>query len=273
MRGSVCLLAGLLMCSVAGAAQEYASVSRSGQEVTLTAESWDPVLAIGGTLADRVGIRVSVEDPKWAFPIDSEDVAVADPAFVAEHPRAHYRVMKRHVLQVRFSVSRSGLPDDVPGLLHQVVDAANRVMPYAYRLDSNGDEYVLVPTRTRASDGGLKDAPPLLDRRVTIPAGTRSIAEHADLMAEQLSQLSGLHVSCCQTMARRIPWGQEKVAFEADDKPAREVLKSLILLERQANAEAADRHSDYDRWSVRCDGTGVPWCFIEVEWAASPPRQ
>jgi hypothetical protein len=271
MRGSVCLLVGLLVCSVPGAAQEYASVSRSGQEVTLTADSWDPVLAIGRTLADRLGIRLSVEAPKWAFSNDSEDVAVAHPAFSALHPNAHYRVMKRHVVQVRFLVSKSGLPNDVPGLLRKIADAANREMPYAYRLDSSGDDYALVPTRTRNSNGVLEEAPPLLDRPVTIPAGTRSIAEDADLMAEQLGQLSGLHVSCCQSMATPIPWGLAKVAFGADDKPARDVLKSLMLLERQANSEAPDRHSDYDHWSVSCDGTGVPWCFIEVEWAVLPP--
>src|ERR1700693_3657193 len=104
MRSSVCLSACLLVCSVFGAAQvpDCCSVIKGEDEVTLTAESWDPVLAIARTLADRYGITVSVEAPRWAFPGDTEDVAVADPVFSAQHGDIHYRIMKRHVVQARF---------------------------------------------------------------------------------------------------------------------------------------------------------------------------
>lgn len=266
MRGSVCFLAGLLVCSVLGAAQgsDCSSVNKIQDEVTLRAESWDPVLAIARTLADHYGISVSIEAPQWAFPGDAEDVAVADPQFSAQHHNAHYLVMKPHVVQVRFSVLGNGLPNDVPGLLRQVADAANKQMPYAYRLDVSGNDYALVPTSTLNSKGELEDVQPLLDRHVTIPPGTRSIAEHAKLMADQLGQQTGLHVSCCQSFVAGIPWGLAKVAFEADDKPAHEVLKSLIQIEQQANSEAPNRHADFDHWAISCDGTGAPWCFIEV---------
>jgi hypothetical protein len=222
------------------------------------------VLAIARTLADHYGISVSIESPKWAFPRDTEDVAVADPVFSVQHGNVHYRIMKRHVVQVRFSALGNGLPNDVPGLLRQVADAANKEMPYAYRLDVSGNDYALVPTRTRNSKGELEDVQPLLGRHVTIPPGTRSIAEHAKLMADQLGQQKGLHVSCCQSFGAGIPWGLVKVAFEADDKPAQEILKSLIQIEEQANSEAPNRHPDFDHWTVSCDVTGAPWCFIEV---------
>jgi hypothetical protein len=266
MRGSVCLLASLLVCSVLGAAQgsDCSSVKKTDDEVTLRAESWDLVLAIARTLADHYGISVSIESPKWAFPRDTEDVAVADPVFSVQHGNVHYRIMKRHVVQVRFSALGNGLPNDVPGLLRQVADAANKEMPYAYRLDVSGNDYALVPTRTRNSKGELEDVQPLLGRHVTILSGTRSIAEHAKLMADQLGQQTGLHVSCCQSFGAGIPWGLAKVAFEADDKPAQEILKSLIQIEEQANSEAPNRHPDFDHWTVSCDVTGAPWCFIEV---------
>lgn len=229
MRGFVFLLAGLLVTSLIGGAQnpdDCASVKENGDEVTLRAESWNPVLTIGRTLADRYGINVSVEAPKWAFLGDTEDVAVADPAFSEQHGNIHYDVMKRHAIEVRFSI---------------------------------------VPTRTRNSNGHLEDALPLLDRNVTIPLGTRSIAEHANLMADELSKQTGLHIGCCQALVAGVPWGMAKVRFEADNKPAREVLKWLILTEQQANSQASSRHPNYDHWVVRCDGTGAPWCFIEVE--------
>jgi hypothetical protein len=63
---------------------------------------------------------VSIESPKWAFPSDTEDVAIADPVFSMQHGNVHYRIMKRHVVQVRFSALANGLPNDVPSLLRQV---------------------------------------------------------------------------------------------------------------------------------------------------------
>ena len=261
------IIAALLLWSRLLGAQSYecASVSKAGDEVTLTAESWRPVRAIGRELADRYGISVSVEDPKWAFPIDSEDVAVADSKFSAEHHNTHYQLMKRHVLQVRFAVDRDGAPRDVLQLLHQTVDAANQEMPYAYRLDAGDGTYAFVPTKTRNSAGELEDVQPLLDHHVTIPSGTRSIAAIGDLIAKQLSQQTGLHVSCCQAFVAGVPWGMGKVTFGAQDKPAREALKELIRLEEDENSKSPARHPAYDHWAVGCDGTGAPWCFIEVE--------
>jgi len=84
-------------------------------------------------------------------------------------------------------------------------------------------------------------------------------------MANDLAEQTGLHIGCCQWLVAGVPWGMAEVRFEAEYKPAREVLKSLILIEQQANSQASSRHPDYDHWVVRCDGTGAPWCFIEVE--------
>lgn len=257
-----------MVTSLIGRAQnhnECASVTGNEDAVTLRAESWDPVLNIGRTLGDRYGISVSVEAPKWAFPGDTEDVAVADPAFSEQHNNIHYPVMKRHAVEVRFSTWGNGHPGNTAGLLRQVADAANKEMPYGYRLDVSGSDYALVPTTTRNSNGDLEDVLPLLDRNVTIPLATRSIAEHAKLMADELSKQTGLHVGCCQALVAGAPWGMAQIRFEADNKPAREVLKWLIVSERQANSQSTATHPDYDHWVVRCDGTGAPWCFIEVE--------
>jgi hypothetical protein len=54
---------------------------KTDKEVILAADSWDPVLTISDTLAERYGVSVSIESPQWAFPNDMEDVAIADPQF------------------------------------------------------------------------------------------------------------------------------------------------------------------------------------------------
>ena len=90
-------------------------------------------------------------------------------------------------------------------------------------------------------------------------------------MADELSKQTGLHIGCCQALVAGVPWGMAKFSFEADNKPAREVLKRLILAEQQANSQASNWHPNYEDWVVRCDGTGAPWCFIEVEARNSSP--
>jgi hypothetical protein len=208
---------------------------------------------------------VSVEAPRWAFPIDAEDVAIADPTYSTEHHNVHYLVMKPHLLRVRFSESSNGEPKDIPDLMGQIRDVANKEMPYAYRLDTNDKDYVFVPTRTLNSSGQIEELQPLLDHHVSIPSGTRSIAEHAGIMARRLSQQTGFHVSCCQAVVAGVPWGMARVTFEAHDSSARDVLRALIHLEENANSTSPARHPRIDRWTVGCDGTGAPWCFIEVE--------
>lgn len=266
MRGPV-ILPALLICASLAAAQssECAAIRKNGNEITLSAHSWDPVRVLARTLADRFGISLSVEAPKWAFPMDAEDVAIADPEFSATHNNVHYQVMRFHTMNVTFPVGADGQPDDVPGLFQKIRDAANEEMPYAYRLDISGKDYALVPTKTLDSAGKPEDVQPLLVRHVTIPAGTRSIALHAHMMADDLSKQTGLHVACCQSVVAGIPWGMAKLTFEAQDKPAREVLRALIHAEDEANSAAPSRHGAYEHYSVGCDGTGAPWCFIEVK--------
>lgn len=85
------------------------------------------------------------------------------------------------------------------------------------------------------------------------------------MMANDLSKQTGLHVSCCQSVVAGIPWRIEKLAFEAHDKPAREVLRALLHAEDDANSAAPNRHGAYEHYHVGCDGTGAPWCAIQVE--------
>src|SRR5215831_13090023 len=100
--------------------------------------------------------------------------------------------MFRAAASVAVRTSENRQPDDVARLLLQVADAANKEMPYGYRLDARGGDYALVSVTTRNSAGELENVLPLLDRKVTIPLGTRMIVEHAKLMADELSkQTSG----------------------------------------------------------------------------------
>jgi hypothetical protein len=236
-------------------------------ETTFSAESWDPVLTVGRSLFDRYHINVSIESPRWAFPLDTEDVAVADPEHSATHDNIHYRVMKRHYVEVQFPTSEEGRPTDVPALLQHLAEVANNEMPYNYRVDTlDTNAYTLVPTATKSADGHVEGALPLLDRKVTIPFAKRMILQHGHLLAEELSKQTGLHIGCCDSSLTGVQWGMAEIEFGADDKPAREILSSLISLEQKTNEQSnGPWHGTYNHWVVRCDGTGAPWCSIQVQ--------
>ncbi len=208
-------------------------MENSGSGAILVADSPRPVDSIAKTLATRFGIQISSEDPWYAC---SDEV--------------------KKIPEVRGSVPRGGrlevqLTSDVLALLQSVVEAANARLPFAYRLDVDGKAYAFVPTRN--CDGST---PALLDAKVTIPSGTRTMIEHAALLSEALSVQYGAHVGCCQAGVGGIPWGLETVKFEARDEVARSVLRRLTGM-------AGGRYA----YLQRCDPIEQGrkgWCFINV---------
>jgi hypothetical protein len=230
---------------------ECAKVTTTGDEATLVADSIRPIDSIANKLAQRYGIIVSAEEPQYLFAGDMEDVSVADPEWSAGHPRAHYLVPRRRRLEIRFPVLSDGSPRDVRQLLQQIAQTANAQLPFAYRLDINGEFSTFVPTRTRNAEGGVIEATPLLDRRITIPSGARSIAQSAKSIGDALSLQTGLHVSCEHWGNR---WGMQETEFGAHDEPARKVLQRLLGLDQELRGY----------WLLRCDSGS---CFISLESA------
>ncbi|MCZ2153231.1 MAG: hypothetical protein LC114_04910 [Bryobacterales bacterium] len=232
-------------------------VARIGDRAVLVVDGPRPVDSAAITLAQEFGIAVSVEDPPYIFQDDIRDVT--SEVSLAPNPSKRVFVPKGGRLEVHFDVNADGTPRDLPALLRDIVSAANAQLPFAFRIDTNGSRFTLVPTRTRDARGQTMKITPLLDRLVTIPLGTRSIAATAALMADALAAQTGLRVSCCQGAVAGIPWGMEAVTFEAQQEPARTVLTRLI------SAAAPDKFSRA-HWLQRCDPQPSAWCFINLAY-------
>jgi hypothetical protein len=253
------LICGLaIAASASGQTTQCAKVTRSGDEVTMIADSIRVVDSIATTLAQRFGVLVNAEEPQYQFSGDLQDITEADPDWSAQHPKVHYLVPKRRHIEIHFSILRDGSPRDVEGLMQQVLEKANQQTPFRYRLEDDGEFFSFVPTATRDANGSVVAAMPLLDRRVTIPLGNRRVSESAKLMADSLSAQTGLRVSCCQGMVGGIPWGTSSVPFGAYNETARNVLERLLRLESSPPR---------DYWLLRCDSG---WCLINVQgvWGA-----
>jgi hypothetical protein len=238
---------------------EAARLERNpGDQAVLIADSGRPVDSIATTLAREFGVRLNVEDPPYLF---SGDIAERELPGASQPAR----VPKGGRFEVRFALGPDGRPADLPGLVRAIAYAANAQLPFAYRIDAEGDDwsewFTLVPTHTRDALGQSISITPLLDRRVSIPAGTRSIMASAALMAEALSAQTGIHVGCCQAMIAGVPWGLPSIPFEASDEPARSVLKRLIVA-------ASPGRRPWNYWLLRCSPYPAAFCFINLSFAA-----
>lgn len=242
---------------------EAGRIVRNGDTATLIVDSGRPVDSAAITLAEQFGIVVSVEDPPYIYREDIKDVA-AEFSRVKNLP-SRMLVPKGGRLEVRFDLGAHGAPANIRALLQRVANAANAAFPFAYRIDETHGALALVPTRTRDLLGRVVEITPLMDRRVTIPLGTRTMIETARLMTDALSAQTGVHVSCCQSVVGGVPWGLPVVKFEAHDEPARSVLRRLI------GAEIGDKPDRY-AYSQRCDPAPSGWCVITLRYVPVPGK-
>jgi len=246
-----------------GQSSEEGQIQRAGDRSILTINSPRPLDSAAMTLAQHFGMNVSVEDPPYIFQDDVKDVT----AEVARtrNPSRRVLIPKGGRLEIAFPVDLDGFPVDPQELLAKLIQQANAQYPFAYRLDDKDGFRALIPTRMRDALGQAIEYTPLLDRRVTIPLGTRTIAETANLMTAALSAQTGLQVSCCQGVVAGIPWGMATISFEAQNEPARSVLIRLIAADLQGKP-------NHYYWLQRCDPLPSKWCFINLNHATTGQR-
>jgi len=224
-----------LVAGLPGAAQqsELPTIDRHGDHATLTVDTCRPLHAIA------TAFDISAEDPFYMFSGDMMDISLE-----ISRIKLGTLVPKRQRLTISYPINPDGSAKDRRKLFESIVEAENAQSPFAFRLDTVGG-FFFVPTGTHDAQGRLIEVTPLLDRKVTIPLGTRMIRESAELLANDLSKQTALHVFCCQSVVAGIPWGMETISFEANNEPARSVLKRLGL----------------NQWHVRCD---MESCVIDM---------
>ena len=110
--------------------------------------------------------------------------------------------------------------------------------------------------------GQLIHPQPFLDTPVTIPPQTAAIAKFGSMVAAQVTQATGYHFDCCQSFVAGQIWGTQEIRYEAEKKPAREVLADLM--------EAAGQTPHF---ISACEPGSRQFCFISVEGMGVEPRK
>lgn len=253
--------------------EEFARLLRKGEQATLTAFGSRPVDLAAQKLVEEFGLAVNVEDP-----VDRHGDDVLDITAVASKKRL--LIPRSVMLETRFDLRADGALRDPAGALRDLADAANLQLPFNYRLDRDAESFTLVATQTRDDQARAIAATPILDRRVTIPPGTRRIFQHVDLLTRALEAQTGVRLSCCQAAVAGIPWGSTSIFFEARDEQARHALLRLLRAEPGRDRLVKNESGSYDLvksrpdrehwyWLMRCQ-PGAAWCFINV--AAIPEK-
>jgi hypothetical protein len=142
------LLIGLSGVSAAQG-QEFARILRNGQEATLSAFGPLPIDLAAKKLADEFGLAISVEDPVYLYRRDVQDVTPPDVASTAKR----MLIPKATLLEIRFGLRPDGSLQDVQQVVAGLVAAANAQLPFVYRIDRDGDTFMLVATRMRDEQG------------------------------------------------------------------------------------------------------------------------
>ena len=235
---------------------------RNGEQATLSVFGPRPVDLAAKKLVDEFRVAINVEDPLYFYRDDVQFSHVAAWGKRVMVPRAS-------LLEMRFDLRPDGSLRDVRQLLQDLVDTANAQLPFRYRMDRDGDAFTLVATRTRDEQGRSVDLTPILDRRISIPLGTRRFFEHVNLLTHALEEQTGVHVGCCTGVADNQPG--PPFAFRADDEPARTAFLRLVR-SRPARNHLVRSEGAYHlvasepggyHWLMKCQ-PGESWCFINL---------
>jgi len=245
--------------------QEFARVLRNGEQATLSVFGPRPVDLAAKKLVAEFGVAVNVEDPVCLYRSDVQDVT--PPRMAGAGKRTV--IPKASLLEMRFDLRPDGALRDVRQVLADLVETANAQLPFAYRIDRDGDTFTLVATRTRDEQGRSIGLTPILDRHISIPLGTRRFLEHVNLLTHALEEQTGVHIGCCTGTADDQPG--PPIAFRADDEPARSAFLRLVrsrpvrnhLVRTEGAYHLVPSEPGAYHWLMRCE-PGESWCFINL---------
>jgi hypothetical protein len=112
--------------------QEFARVLRDGEQATLSVFGARPVDLAAKKLVDEFRVVINVEDPLYFYSDDVQFSHVAASGKRLTVPRAS-------LLEMRFDLRPDGSVLDVRQVVQDLVSTANAKLPFAYRIDPDGD--------------------------------------------------------------------------------------------------------------------------------------
>ena len=257
----------LLLLGLTGAATLAAQkVTAPAPDGSLVIESPRPLHEATAILADRYGVPITLEEPKW---LSNEDMKIGT-MIVGALPR--------------FVLPGGLYPELTPtaeAATQMLIDAYNRQnrQGIRFRVEKSGWGVQVLPTQFHDANGNLAPASSVLDSTVDVPVGERMAYEHFGAICTAVSELAGIH------LLRGGPWGPLGgvdplfaangiiAPRDASSRPAEERRKysfrwgSSGVTAREALSSLLGRSATTFRWALLCDppAGGEPrFCTVNV---------
>jgi hypothetical protein len=173
-------------------------------------------------LQPRFAVPIAYEDPRYSFHDDIEDVARSVRKDLGKYPPGHVPpvlIPKIHQLVVEDE-------SDPMKALRSLLGAEERA-GVVFELRDMKQMYAIVPSRIRGRDGSFQGEAPVLDARITIADGERTVTRLLHEVCSAVTGVTGTRVlPGIFTSGKR--FDDLHIRTSAIDKPAREVLQSAL---------------------------------------------
>jgi hypothetical protein len=172
-------------------------------------------------LQKRFSMPVAYEDPRYSFVEDIEQ-DITSSRDLARYPSGLFPqvlIPRKHRLVVEDN------PDSLK-VLRSLLEAEARAGVVFELREMNG-MFAVVPSRVRGPDGSFHAETPVLDAKISLPDGERSVMSALHEICAAVTSATGVPVRAGRVEAGK-PLRVRRVRTSATDKPAREVLRSVL---------------------------------------------
>jgi len=173
----------MMLCAASAA---YAMPAHAQQ--ALSVHDPRPVAAMILELETRYSWQITYEDPPYASAADIEDVT----ARYARSPGgARILVPKAGSLSVS---GLAGAPRESATIAQMLTSYNELAGAEAFRLVKEGELYHVVPNKAHDESGALRAAPSILEAKIAVRPGQRTMYDLLDEMCNKVSRASGMKV-------------------------------------------------------------------------------
>ena len=219
----------ICVCSCGSQTAQKRPIQVSDSTAVLEVDDPRPLMAAAEAIEEEYGIQINYEDPPFRFAGDARDVTEQ----VSRSPgKGRVLVPRGGPVYLSFRVKRSGhgtyVPVDAEAVLKALIqEHQDRGHPGRFRVIRSAHGFDVIPTQVADSTGALVSIQPVLDETISFPEQERPLGETVKLIADLVSQSSGVRVRTCGLLSlKQTP----RARLGATQMSAREALRSALDL-------------------------------------------
>lgn len=218
----------------AGLAAQVKPSPRAGGDVLIQVEEPRPLAAAAAQLEKQFGWTITYEDPAWVFSGDIDDVTASvrrdgDMTKRVLVPRSARLVFVYNESELNALNSNARAQSVLESLVQRSAASGN---PGGFVVRRSGNVFSIVPEMAKTKNGAFAAHASILDVRISLPAGERSLSEQIQMIAAAVARASNTRVLVGVTPINLLR--QSRVDGAAQSEVARDVLLRAVTSTKSA---------------------------------------